>query len=129
MSAPYVFCGSSAVFGTAIPIFCARAALKNLSSAIRQKGLLTTCVPARAHRLEVRLIERHLVGDPIDEDVVARHGVDPRDVDLRVLGDDEIALRCDPGDERVGEAALTAHQETDDPLFHGGEEYQKRAGE
>jgi hypothetical protein len=42
------FEGRSTVRGTATPIWVASALLKNFSSALHQKGLLTTAVPLSA---------------------------------------------------------------------------------
>jgi hypothetical protein len=48
MSGPYAFCGNRTVFGTATPMRAASPALKNLSSTMRQNGLLMTRVPQSA---------------------------------------------------------------------------------
>ena len=48
------------------------AKLKNLSSALHQKGLLMTTVPERAGILQVAAIEGNVVRDAVHDDVVGR---------------------------------------------------------
>ena len=63
-------CGSRTVFGTATPHACAMTLLKNLSSQLHQNGLLTTCDAGGRRLLQVGAVERHLVADPVEDDVV-----------------------------------------------------------